>query len=213
MNALFKALVYAACCAGLVWLGQSFGSAYIAATNGAPEGSASNALGFFLAYLIIGTVLGLMVAWDATRWIGGVVERILLDGRHLSRTRPLVRKAEQLMDSGETLESVRTLREHLESNPKDWQIAVRIAQIYAGPLHNPTAAILEYEDILRLNLPRETRGQIMLRLFKLLWNQSRNAQAVTLLDRVLTGCPGTLAAAKARRLRQRLSAMERGGAD
>ena len=91
------------------------------------------------------------------------------------------------------------MREYLQKNPREQHVALRIAEIYESNLSNPLAAALEYEEVLKKNLPAERWGWAAIHLANL-YSGALNQpdKAVALLRRIDAEYGTTSAAKKAR---------------
>ena len=199
MRLLAKIALYAALVATLLALAHRFGAAYEHAVGASSGDATTRALTALGAYLLLGTALALLTAWDIAQLAGHQSERLLLGGGRVLAIDPRPRQAERLRAGGEPLEAIRLLRAYLQARPRDWQTAVRIAEIYEQDLRNPLAAALEYEDLLRHRLPRQARPWLTLRLANLHLKLRRADLAVPLLRQLDEQFGDTPAAAKARR--------------
>ena len=207
MRLLLKLLFYAAAIAGLCWLVPQIAAHFERATGADSTPDASRALALFAVYLITGIALALVVAWDVSHFFGWQAERLFLGGGSVASFTPVLWKAERLRKQTEPLEAIRALRDYLTAHPRQWRIAVRIAEIYQHDLANPLAAALEYEEILRRRLPRPARAWLMVRLAACYLLLRRTDESAEMFRRVMAEFPRTPAAGKAMR---RLARMESG---
>jgi TolA-binding protein len=151
--------------------------------------------------------LGLMVGREVSQFVGHHVQRELYGEASEPVGDPEYDEAERVWADGDHLEAVRLLREFLKQKPHKVHAAFRIAEIYEKDLGNPLAAALEYEVILGHRLERQRWGWAAIHLVNLYNRLGQTDKAEALLDRIVTECPGTEAAAKAR---QRLGLPEEG---
>jgi len=110
--------------------------------------------------------------------------------------------AEALRKGGDPLEAIRSLRDFLEKHPGELEIMSRIAEIYNYDLKNYLAAALEYEELLKRKLPDEDWGWAALHLAKLYGRLNQPDKAVELLERLDTKYGHTVAARRARKVRE-----------
>jgi hypothetical protein len=209
MRVLFKLLLYAAALGALCWLASQMAASFNRATAATSTPDASRAYALFSAYLIASAVLGGIVAWDVSRLFGWQAGSLFFGGGRVAAITPAWWKAERLCKAGQPLEAVRTLRDYLATHPRQWRVAVRIAEIYERELQQPLPAALEYESLLKLRLTPQVRAELLLRLAAchLLRRQSDESAAV--LQQVISEFPKTAAAQKAVR---RLNRLELGAA-
>jgi tetratricopeptide (TPR) repeat protein len=197
---ILKLAAYGALLVGLWAVGRGFGRAYSAMSGGsAAEGS--HFVLWLLAYVALGVTLGLLAAWDFSTFLGSASERFVLGtGARGMRFDPRLKQAEALVSKQEPLEAIRLLREYLADKPRDWHAAIRIAEIYQGPLNNPLAAVLEYEALLQHGrLPRAARPWILLRLGNGFLFLGRADAATQWFEEILRKYPRSAAAEKAQR--------------
>lgn len=146
-----------------------------------------------------------LLAHDLSRFAASRAEQAFFndDGAPLD---PEYEQAEELWKDGKHLEAVQALREYLGKNPREQHVALRIAEIYEENLNNPLAAALEYEEVLKKNLPAERWGWAAIHLANLYagkLNQPEKATAI--LRRIDSEYGQTSAANKAR---QRLAQLD-----
>lgn len=153
----------------------------------------------YLAALVGALVgLGLMITHDVTQYVGGAVVDALLDGKGEGIHDPEYEKAEQAWAHGKHLEAIERLRDFLKKNPRQQYAALRIAEIYEKDLHNPLAAALEYEEVLKQKLSAERWGWAAVHLCNLYSKLGQQDKAKELLQRIADEYPQTAAAKKAR---------------
>jgi hypothetical protein len=200
LSRLLKPLLYAVLFAALWAVGRGFGGAFAATAQGSVKEGGHFVL-WLLAYVTLGLTLGLLAAWDIGNWLGSASERFILGtGGRALRFDPRIKQAEQLLAKQQPLEAIHLLREYLTDKPRAWQIAIRIAEIYQGPLHSPLAAVLEYEAILQNQRPpRPARPWILLRLGDAFLHLDKAAEATARFEEIVHKYPRSGAADKARR--------------
>ena len=158
-------------------------------------------LGFWGAGLVLSVVtLGALVAHEVGSRLGQrVAETFVEDGEEEPKG-PDYEVAQEEWNRGDYLEAIRLLREYLDRNPRAQHVALRIAEIYEKDLFNPLAAALEYEEVLRKNLPPERWGWAAIHLCNIYTGKLNQPQkAIDLLRRIVTEHGDTAAAAKARK--------------
>jgi thioredoxin-like negative regulator of GroEL len=106
--------------------------------------------------------------------------------------------------ASDPLEAVRVLRDYLNENPGEAQAMLGIAEIYEQNLHNPLAAALEYEELLKLKLDPERWGGLAIHLTNLYIRLKQPDKAIALLRRIDQECGDTAAAVKARKRLEQL---------
>jgi hypothetical protein len=210
MRLLLKLAFYAAAIAALWWLLPQIAASLNRATEAASTADASQGYALFAVYLIIGTALGLFVAWDVSRLLGELAGSLFVGGGKLPSLTPVLWKADRLREQGEPLKAVNTLRAHLQAHPRQWYIAVRIAELYQHALEDPLSAALEYEALLQQRLPRSARAKILLRLAACQLLLRKGDQSAATLRELIANFPQSNAAEKARR---RLARMNDASAD
>jgi hypothetical protein len=108
-------------------------------------------------------------------------------------------QAEELIKDAKYLEGIQAMRDYLKKNPREQYVALRIAEIYEQNLHNPLAAALEYEEVLKKKLPPERWGWAAIHLANLYSGKlSQPDKAVAMLQRIHLEYGHTTAAKKAR---------------
>lgn len=162
-------------------------------------------LGALLGVLV---VLGLMVAYDVTQYLGNRTVDFVFNDDLKGVYDADYEQAEQMYAKGRPLEAIQMLREYLSKNPRQQHAALRIAEIYEKDLGNFLAAALEYEEILKQKLPRERWGWAAIHLCNLYSRLGKTDQAVALLRRIAEEYSETAAAKKARK---RLAMFESAG--
>lgn len=153
-------------------------------------------LGGFLGVMI---VLGLLTAYDVTQFLGNRSVDFLFNDNLEGVHDPDYEQAEQMYANGKPLDAIQMLREYLRKNPRQQHAALRIAEIYEKDLGNYLAAALEYQEILKNNLPRERWGWAAIHLCNLYSKMGKNSQTVPLLRRIAEEYSETAAAKKARK--------------
>ena len=152
------------------------------------------------AALALGSLigLGLMVGREVANYIGYRVQREIYGEASEPVGDPEYDEAEQVWANGDHLEAVRLLRDFLNKKPQKLHAAFRIAEIYEKDLHNPLAAALEYEEILRHQFDPERWGWAAIHLVNLYNRLDQAAKGDALLQRVAAEYSQTAAGAKAR---------------
>ena len=142
--------------------------------------------------------LAFLLAREITQFLANKAEQAMFndDGAPLD---PEYEQAEELWKDGKHLEAIQAMREYLQKHPREQHVALRIAEIYESNLSNPLAAALEYEEVLKKNLPAERWGWAAIHLANL-YSGALNQpdKAVALLRRIDAEYGTTSAAKKAR---------------
>jgi hypothetical protein len=152
--------------------------------------------GALLLGVLVG--LGILVARDLSHFTAHRVEQFLFNDDGEGMRNPEYEEAEELWKQGRHLDAVQLLRDYYKRNPREVYVAMRIAEIYEQDLNNPLAAALEYEEVLKKNLPPERWGWAAIHLSNLYTGKlNKNAQALELLQRIVAECANTAPANKA----------------
>src|SRR6185369_5766560 len=108
-------------------------------------------------------------------------------------------EAESAWAKGDYLDSIQLMRDYYKRNPREVHVALRIAEIYESNLGNYLAAALEYEEVLKKQLPAERWGWAAIHLANLYSGKlNRTEEAAALLRRIAEEYGQTAAAKKAR---------------
>jgi len=198
MSGRAKIILYAALILCAIVLGTSFSSEYSRVTSGAANASNSKLMAYLGGLICVLVVLGVIGAYDIVRFMGENTEELLFTDGEQEKPDPEYLAAEKVCADGDPLEAIRLLREYRQKNPRDTNAAVRIAEIYDKDLKNQLAAVLEYEEVLKLKLPPDRWGWVAIHLCNLYSKMREPDKAVALLRRVANECGETSAAAKAR---------------
>jgi hypothetical protein len=153
------------------------------------------------ALLFIGCAVGLgvLIARDVSDYMGSQAAEFIFNDDGDGQRDPEYEEAERLWTNGQHLEAVRLMREYLNTHPRQIHVALRIAEIYEKDLHNPLAAALEYEEIIKKPLPPERWGWAAIHLANLYSGRlGKPDEAVALLHRIVNEHGQTAAAKKAR---------------
>jgi TolA-binding protein len=152
-----------------------------------------------LAALVISTILlGLLIAYDVTQYMGNQAVDFLFNDDGEGQRNPEYEHAEQVWANGNHLEAIELMRDYLKKYPREQYVALRIAEIYEKDLKNPLAAALEYEEILKQKLPPEHWGKAAIHLCNIYSKLGQQEKTHALLERIVTDYPQTSAAKKAR---------------
>jgi TolA-binding protein len=139
-----------------------------------------------------------MFARDISQFFADKAEQALFadDGAPVD---PEYEQAEELWKDAKYLEALNAMREYLNKHPREQYVALRIAEIYEQNLNNPLAAALEYEEVLKKNLPAERWGWAAIHLANIYSGKlNQPDKAVALLHRIDSEYGHTTAANKAR---------------
>jgi hypothetical protein len=167
-------------------------------------------LGWWGAGMVLSLVgLAILVGHDVSYFVGNRAVRTLYDDEAPGIPTPDYEKAEEEWNQGNFLEALRLMREHLSKHPREQHVALRIAEIYEKDLHNPLAAALEYEEILKQKLPPERWGWTAIHLCNLYTGKlGQQEKGFELLRQIVADYGQTAAAEKAR---NRLAQLEADG--
>ena len=139
-----------------------------------------------------------LLARDVSQFFANKAEQSLFndDGAPVD---PEYEQAEELWKDGKYLEALNAMREYLGKHPREQYVALRIAEIYEENLHNPLAAALEYEELLKKKLPAERWGWAAIHLANLYSGKlNQSEKSILLLRRIDSDYGQTAAANKAR---------------
>jgi TolA-binding protein len=172
--------------------------------TGAPAAASSNLrrthmmnYGFGLLGVIV--CAALLMAYDISRALANRVEEFVFAEKGEGEHDPEYEEAEKVWANGQHLEAIQLMREFLKAHPREQYAALRIAEIYEKDLGNYLAAALEYEEVLKKNLPAERWGWAAIHLTNLYSGKlNRPDDAAALLRRIIDEYPTTGAAKKAR---------------
>jgi hypothetical protein len=163
------------------------------------RGGYARMLSYGAAFFVSVVGLGLLVGHDVAHYIGNRALRTLYNDEGEGMSNPEYDAAEQVWADGNSLEAIRLMREYLQKNPREQHVALRIAEIYEKDLHNPLAAALEYEEVLKQKLPAERWGWAAIHLCNLYTKLNQQDKSVALLRRIDAEYSATAAAEKARK--------------
>jgi hypothetical protein len=199
MSRLLRIVAYAGLLLGVLMLAYCFSVEQTQVLNGAPGASKSRMISFFGGAVGIGVLLGLLLAYDVTRFLGDRAVRFLLFGGREVLSVPEIEQAAKLRTHGEPLEAIRVLREYLQKHPGELHVMPRIAEIYERDMRNPLAAALEFEEFLKHKLDPERWAWSAIHLSDLHIGLRQPEKAVELLRRICDDYGKTSAAIKARK--------------
>jgi tetratricopeptide (TPR) repeat protein len=166
-----------------------------------PAPGASRALMFvYLGLFLVGLVaVGVLFAYEIRKFVANRAERWLIQGGPPSEPVPELEEAARLRAAGEPLEAIRVLREYLQANPYQLHAMTRIAEIYRYDLKNDLAAALEYEELLKHQLPDDQWAWAALHLAKLYGRLNQLEKSVALLERLDHRYAHTIAGRRAKK--------------
>lgn len=199
MRLVLKLLCYAAALAAMWWLVPQIELSFQRATAAGSTPDASRAYALFSAYLVVSAALAAFVAWDVSRFLGSQAGRLFLGGGRVASITPSWWKAERLCRNHRPIEAIEVLRAYLNTHPRHWCVAVRIAEIYQLQLNDSLAAALEYKQILKRRLPPSARAEIMVRLAACQLLLRDGDESAAMLRQVVEQFPRAAAAQKATR--------------
>lgn len=143
-------------------------------------------------------IFGVLLALDVANVVGQQAMDFVFDDDAEGVKNPEYEEIEEMWKSGDYLESIRMLREYYKKFPREVHALMRVAEIYEKNLGNLLAAVLEYEELLKLKLPAERWGWAAIHLCNLYNKQNQVEKANTLLFRIAEEYSQTAAARKAR---------------
>jgi TolA-binding protein len=184
---------------------QTYGSL---SSSGRQNQDRSSMIGYFVAFLGISILLGLLIGHDISHYFGGRSVEFMFNDEGTGIKNPEYEEAEQAWANGQHLDAIRMMREYLTKNPREQYVALRIAEIYEKDLKNDLAAALEYEEVLKHKLPPQRWGWAAIHLCNLYFKLHKTDSAVALLRRIVNEYGETPAAEKARK---RLALFETSG--
>ena len=153
------------------------------------------------AFFVMSTIpLGLLTGRELAHYLGERAVKVLFDEDGELMKTPEYELAEQEWANGNPLDAVRLMRNYLHEHPREQHVALRIAEIYEKDLKNYLAAALEYEEVLKQQLPPEQWGWTAIHLCNLYSSRLNQPQkAMALLQRIESDYGHTAAADKARK--------------
>jgi tetratricopeptide (TPR) repeat protein len=198
MNTRARIILYAGLILCAVVFASCFSHENTRVSNSVASASNSRMMGYLGGLICVIVALGLIGAYDIVHFMGDSTEELLFTDAEEEKPDPEYLAAEQVRADGEPLEAIRLLREYCRKNPRDTNAAVRIAEIYDKDLKNHLAAVLEYEEVLKLKLPPDRWGWSAIRLCNLYSKLGQPDKTVALLRRIAKEYGDTTAAVKAR---------------
>jgi tetratricopeptide (TPR) repeat protein len=173
--------------------------------QGAVDASKPKMVSALCGLIVVGVVLGFLCLSELSGKFGRRTRLWNLHGSDPDLLTAQMDASEKLRKKGEPLEAIGLLREYLKEHPHESEVMSRIAEIYNYDLRNYLAAALEYEEVLKQKLTDEDWGWAALHLAKLYGQLNRADDALTLLERLDTDYGDTLAARRARKVREQRS--------
>ncbi|HTD65723.1 MAG TPA: hypothetical protein VK846_04225, partial [Candidatus Limnocylindria bacterium] len=149
-----------------------------------PQRSYSKMISYTLLCAVGFVGFAFLLARDVSLLLAHKAEQALFsdDGAPVD---PEYEQAEELWKDGKYLEALNGMREYLNKHPREQYVALRIAEIYEQNLNNPIAAALEYEELLKKNLPAERWGWAAIHLANIYSGKlNQPDKAVALLHRI-----------------------------
>lgn len=163
-----------------------------------PPISYSRMISYILICVLAFGGFAALLARDISHFFATRAEKALFNDEG-APANPEYEQAEELWKDGKYLEAIQAMRDYLKKNPREQYVALRIAEIYEENLHNPLAAALEYEEVLKKNLPAERWGWAAIHLANIYSGKlNQPDKAVELLRRIDSEYGTTSAANKAR---------------
>ncbi len=167
-------------------------------TKVATHATGGSVMGSLAAFIISAILLGLLIAYDVTQYMGNQAVDFLFNDNGEGQRDPEYEHAEQVWANGNHLEAIQLMRDYLKKNPREQYVALRIAEIYEKDLKNPLAAALEYEEVIKQKLPPEHWGKAAIHLCNIYAKLGQQDKMQALLHRITSEHPQTSAAKKAR---------------
>ena len=169
-----------------------------AATAGGSSQSYSKMVSYGLLSALGFIGFAFLFARDVSHFIAHKAEQALFSDDGVPAD-PEYDQSEELWKDGKYLEALNAMRGYLQKHPREQYVAIRIAEIYEENLNNPLAAALEYEEVLKKNLPAERWGWAAIHLANIYSGKMNQPdKAVALLHRIDSEFGKTSAANKAR---------------
>jgi TolA-binding protein len=166
--------------------------------NPAPSFSYSKMISYLLLCAAGFVGLAFLLARDIAHFFAHKAEQAMFNDDGVPAD-PEYEQAEELWKDGRYLDAIQGMREYLQKHPREQYVALRIAEIYETNLSNPLAAALEYEEVLKKNLPPERWGWAAIHLANIYSGAlNQPEKAVALLRRIDAEYGTTSAANKAR---------------
>ncbi|MDE2643741.1 MAG: hypothetical protein OSB55_13455 [Verrucomicrobiota bacterium] len=144
-------------------------------------------------------VFALLVARDVSHLTGERVGGNYLTESIKSRKADMYEEAESIWADGAYVDAIDSFREYIKVYPSEYHAYKRIAEIYEKDLGSFRAAALEYEEILKMDIPKSRWGWAAIHLCNLYSGKLDDSdRALKLLQRVANECSETTAGQKAR---------------
>jgi tetratricopeptide (TPR) repeat protein len=166
------------------------------------DASLGRMIAALIALLAVLGVLGVLCFSHFSGGFGRRAELFSLESADPGVVGAQLEEADKLRKRGESLEAIRLLRDFLQEHPAETDLMSRIAEIYNYDLRNYLAAALEYEELLKRKISDEDWGWAALHLAKLYGRLNDPDKAVALLQRLDDEYGHTLAARRARKVRE-----------
>jgi TolA-binding protein len=183
---------------------QSAGIDEGAARKASPRMGRLMAFGVAGFFALVG--LAVLIGHDVSRFLATRVENFIFNDDLKGVRDPEYDEAESAWAKGDYLDSIQLMRDYYKRNPREVHVALRIAEIYESNLGNYLAAALEYEEVLKKQLPAERWGWAAIHLANLYSGKLNKVEAATQLLRRIADEYGQTAAAK--KARERLGIPE-----
>ncbi len=169
----------------------------------AGQSEASEKKGGMMVYFsgMLGALLvfALLVARDVSHLTGERVGGNYLTKSIKSRKADMYEEAESIWADGAYVDAIDSFREYVKAYPGEYHAYKRIAEIYEKDLGSFRAAALEYEEILKMDIPKSRWGWAAIHLCNLYSGKLDDSdRALKLLQRVASECSETTAGEKAR---------------
>ena len=204
MKGITKTVAFSAAVIGTGVSAYLFSHAQSLVLHQATGASRAKMISCFGLFLLSTVALGLLCAYEASKFYRSRAEKWILEGGASSEPVPEFEEAERVRASGDPLEAIRLLRDYLQANPYELRAMSRIAEIYRYDLKNDLAAALEYEELLKHKLPDDQWAWSALHLAKLYGRLNEFEKSVALLERLDSSYGHTIAGRRAKKALQQV---------
>jgi hypothetical protein len=199
MKGMTKTVAFSAAVIGTGVFAWLFSHEQSLVLHQAAGASRAKMLGWFGLFLLSTVALGLLCAYEASKFYRNRAEKWILEGGTSTGPVPELEEAERVRASGDPLDAIRLLRDYLQANPYELRAMARIAEIYRYDLKNDLAAALEYEELLKHKLPDDQWAWSALHLAKLYGRLNEFEKSVSLLERLDADYGHTIAGRRAKK--------------
>lgn len=191
----------------------SSGSANVTGAGDAPgdpsgtaaPGSQSRMITWFMTAAVLFLITAFLVARDVASYTAEkTVEFVYNTEGSVSKSEEY-EAAEAAWTAGNYIDAIEMLKRYYRENPRDVFAARRIAEIYEKDLENYSAAAMEYEEMLKLDLPPVRWGWMAIHLCNIYSGKLNNSErALELLQQIVMEHTDTPPGRKARERLEKL---------